>query len=85
MALVHPIWSNKPVLTKKKQKLKGYFLVALFARNYPGLTPGLLRVLHRQLGHNKKATQAGIAEKWKGVCLNQVLHQWDASQKDKMV
>jgi len=37
-----------------------------------GLTPGLLRVLHRQLGHNKKVTQAGIADKWKGVCLEQV-------------
>ena len=42
-----------------------------------------MRVLHRQLGHNKKVTQAGIAEKWKGVCLDQVV-EWDGWEKDKM-
>jgi len=37
-----------------------------------GLTPGLLRVIHRQLGKNSKITQGALAEKWRGVCLNQV-------------
>merc|ERR1719419_1418708 len=37
-----------------------------------GLTPGLLRVIHRQVGHQTKVSQTVLAEKWKGVCLNQV-------------
>ena len=37
-----------------------------------GLTPGLLRVIHRQIGQTSKITQAALSEKWRGVCLNQV-------------
>ena len=40
--------------------------------NIVGLTPGLLRVIHRQVGHQTKVAQTTLAEKWKGVCLNQV-------------
>ena len=37
-----------------------------------GLTPGLLRVIHKQVGHQTKVTQAVLADKWRGVCLSQV-------------
>jgi len=37
-----------------------------------GLTPGLLRVIHKQVGHQTKVSQAVLADKWRGVCLNQV-------------
>ena len=37
-----------------------------------GLTPGLLRVIHRQIGQTTKITQGALSEKWRGVCLNQV-------------
>merc|ERR1712079_877564 len=37
-----------------------------------GLTPGLLRVIHKQVGHQAKVTQAVLADKWRGVCLSQV-------------
>lgn len=36
-----------------------------------GLTPGLLRVIHKQMGPSSKVTAVTLAEKWKGVCLNQ--------------
>ena len=37
----------------------------------PGLTPGLLRVIHKQVGHTNKVTAVALSEKWKGVCLHQ--------------
>merc|ERR1719189_2469939 len=37
-----------------------------------GLTPGLLCVIHKQVGHQAKVTQAVLADKWRGVCLSQV-------------
>ena len=36
-----------------------------------GLTPGLLRVIHKQIGPNSKVTAVTLAEKWRGVCLSQ--------------
>merc|ERR1712062_346380 len=36
-----------------------------------GLTPGLLRVIHKQVGHSTKVTAVTLSEKWKGVCLHQ--------------
>ena len=36
-----------------------------------GLTPGLLRVIHKQVGHSTKVTAVALSEKWKGVCLHQ--------------
>ena len=36
------------------------------------MTPGLLRVIHKQVGHQAKVTQAVLADKWRGVCLSQV-------------
>ena len=36
-----------------------------------GLTPGLLRVIHTQVGHTAKVTAVALSEKWKGVCLHQ--------------
>ena len=36
-----------------------------------GLTPGLLRVIHKQVGHTTKVTAVVLSEKWKGVCLHQ--------------
>ena len=47
--------------TIKKQKLKCV----------SGLTPGLLRVIHKQVGHSAKVTAVTLSEKWKGVCLHQ--------------
>ncbi|KAJ8010836.1 hypothetical protein DPEC_G00079260 [Dallia pectoralis] len=34
-----------------------------------GLTPGLLKVLHKQLSSNKEISKEDLEQKWKGLCL----------------